>query len=117
MLSSGGWTNNQYEEAFQSTWNNQAFRKIYIGDQLIGGIWVEEHQGYWQLREIQIEPKYQGKGIGTEVLLAEIERARSASTELRLRVLLKNKAISLYIKLGFGQVNQDENFAYLSYYA
>ncbi len=111
----GGRTIKQFEHTFAGIRSKQSFRKIYLEDQLVGAIWVEQHDDFWQLREIQIEPDFQGKGIGTEVILGEMEIAKSAGVELRLRVLLQNRAINLYEELGFTKTREDQTHAYMSY--
>lgn len=111
----GNWTTDQYEKLFQTLWDNHSFRKIYIDEVLVGGFWVDKNLEYWQIKEIQIEPRYQGRGIGTRVLQGIMEDAESARKELRLRVLQKNKAIRLYRRLGFRQIDQDDRFFYFTY--
>jgi len=51
---------------------------------------------------IQVHPDFQGRGLGTRVIQAEVRRARDAGLAIRLGVLVTNpKAEALYLRLGF----------------
>lgn len=104
----GFWDSDAQELNFDSKWRNQRFRKIIMDEQVIGGIWTDDYDEYNQLYEIQIHPTHQGNGIGTRIIKAEIDRAKGSGKKLRLRVLLENRAVSLYRKLGFVVVDETE---------
>lgn len=105
----GPWDDEHQNRSFEMKWPENNFRKIYVGDDLVGGVWVDDNSDFLQLREIQIHPKYQGKGIGTDVVKLEIEKSRRAGKPLRLRVLFMNQAIDLYKRLGFVVVGENEH--------
>jgi len=57
--------------------------------------------------DLAILPKYQGRGIGTRILL-DIQRECAADRlPFRLQVLQTNPAVRLYTRLGFKIVSQD----------
>lgn len=58
--------------------------------------------------EIVILTEYQCRGIGTQVLLEEISRARALNVPTMLRVLKENRAALLYNKLGFQEYDRTE---------
>jgi len=99
----GSWQDHAQDQKFDIKWQEQSFKTIRQedGEEIIGGIWVEEFETHWQLRELQIHPDFQNKGLGTQVLVAELNRAASAEREMRLRVLFQNPAYGLYLRLGF----------------
>lgn len=103
----GSWDTNTEHQKFNKKWKEQEFQKIYLQDELIGGIWIQEFEDYFQLREIQIHPLFQNQGIGTTLLQQLIKRSIETKKEVRLRVLRQNPAIKLYLRLGF--VIVDEN--------
>ena len=53
------------------------------------------------IRQLQISPKYQGKGIGSKVLSVVKKRALQLHLPITLNVLLKNPARALYLRHGF----------------
>ncbi len=62
------------------------------------------HRGSGQslhIRQLQIMPDQQGKGIGSKVLAVVKKRALQLCLPITLNVLLKNPARSLYLRHGF----------------
>jgi len=53
------------------------------------------------IRQLQILPKYQGKGIGSKVLSVVKKKALQLQLPITLNVLLKNPARGLYLRHGF----------------
>ncbi|MDP7591386.1 MAG: GNAT family N-acetyltransferase [Litorilituus sp.] len=53
------------------------------------------------IRQLQILPKYQGKGIGSRVLSVVKKKALQLQLPITLNVLLKNPARGLYLRHGF----------------
>ena len=51
--------------------------------------------------EIVIAPQFQGRGIGSRLLNAEMQRGRETRSPLRFQVLRENRAIELYRRLSF----------------
>ena len=60
------------------------------------------------VRQFQILPKYQGKGIGTLVLNVVKKRALQLMLPITLNVLLKNPARALYLRHGFQIKNKNK---------
>ena len=74
---------------------------MYVDGELVGGVWLEEHDQYFQLREVQLQPGFRNRGIGTEVISRCISMGREARKPIRLRVLRTSPAVKLYARLGF----------------
>ncbi|MEH6384746.1 MAG: GNAT family N-acetyltransferase [Colwellia sp.] len=60
------------------------------------------------IRQLQISPKYQGKGVGSKVLALVKKKAKELKLPLTLNVLLANPVISLYLRHGFIVIGQNE---------
>ena len=105
----GPWDDEHQNRSFEAKWPENNFRKIRIGDELVGGVWIDDGPEFVQLREIQIHPKFQGQGIGTRVVTMEIDNARAQGKSLRLRVLHENVAYGLYLRLGFVVIDRNEH--------
>lgn len=63
------------------------------------------------IRQLQIMPKFQGKGIGSKILTVVKKRALQLSLPITLNVLLKNPARGLYLRHGF-QVDNKNRLEY-----
>lgn len=105
----GPWDDDHQTRNFEAKWPEHHFRKLYVDDELVGGVWTDVTPDIIQLREIQIHPVHQGRGIGTTVVRAEIEAARQAGKPLRLRVLFENRAVRLYKRLGLEVIGKNEH--------
>lgn len=112
----GGWDGELQSRNFDLKWQDQAYQKVFDGDTLVGGIWVREFTDHIQIFEIQIHPDHRGKGIGTSLLKQEIDRASEKRKNLRLKVLLLNRAKTLYLRLGFEETGRDETHYYMEYH-
>jgi len=105
----GPWDDDHQNKSFELKWPDNNFRKIYVNDELVGGVWIDDHPEFIQLREIQIHPDYRGRSIGTRIVQMEIDSARAQNRKIRLRVLFQNVAIGLYKRLGFVTIDQNEH--------
>lgn len=59
------------------------------------------------IKQLQIMPKFQGKGIGSKILSLVKKRALQLSLPITLNVLLKNPARGLYLRHGFQVENKN----------
>ena len=66
-----------------------------------------------EIIQVQVDPKQQRKGYGTDIIM-EIMQRRQAKT-LKLTVLKGNPAVDLYTRLGFKIVRED-NYEYHMHY-
>ncbi|MNK07136.1 ribosomal-protein-alanine N-acetyltransferase [compost metagenome] len=82
----------------------------------IGLLKIERKQDGIELIQIQIDPLYQGNGIGKMILDQIINEANSEEKSITLHVLKANKAQKLYLKLGFKIIEENEH-AYLMKYS
>lgn len=62
-------------------------------------------EGKLEILQLQIEPKYQGQGIG-RATLKKLKQLANGRT-IRLSVLKDNPAYYLYLRLGFRVIGQD----------
>ena len=111
----GNWDADRERNKFNQKWQEHNFQKVYLSGELIGGFWVQEFESYHQLREIQIHPNYQNQGIGTKILLDLIEQCSRKKVEFRLRVLKLNPSVTLYQRLGFKVLGENEHQYFMVY--
>ncbi|GLQ76466.1 GNAT family N-acetyltransferase [Vibrio penaeicida] len=95
-------------EMFTQSWDTFENFDIYQSGKRVGVIRFTYETDTTYLRDFQIEAEYQGKGIGAQSLTLAIEHAKHrGSSYLRLRVFSENPAISLYQKLGFVVISEE----------
>ncbi|MFT5100635.1 MAG: GNAT superfamily N-acetyltransferase [Patiriisocius sp.] len=114
-LQFGHWDEELQNQSFEAKWPTNNFRKVLFDRQLIGGIWIDENVDFIQLREIQIHPTFQGRGIGTQLIMQELDYARQQHKPIRLRVLFRNPAKHLYERLGFSLIDRNEHQFIMEY--
>ncbi|WP_426791657.1 GNAT family N-acetyltransferase [Sphingobacterium sp. WOUb80] len=82
----------------------------------IGLLKIERKQDSIELIQIQIDPLYQGRGIGKKIFEQIINEANSEKRSITLQVLKVNKAQRLYVKLGF-KIMEESHDSYLMKYS
>ncbi|MER2511175.1 MAG: GNAT family N-acetyltransferase [Nitrosomonas ureae] len=98
----GYWDSDEELGLFKNAWESKQIEVLLRNDKPVGMFIVVAHVDHLWLDEIQIDPRYQNQGIGTEVIGRLIARARTCFLPLRLRVLRVNQgAYRLYQRLGF----------------
>ena len=70
----------------------------------IGRIVLKRSDVEFRLVDITILPEHRNKGIGTGLIREFVDEANVCRVPVRLHVLKHNRAISLYSRLGFKQI-------------
>ena len=105
----GYWDEDEELGLFVKAWESKPVEILMLNDKNVGMFIVDEHTDYLWLDEIQIDPRYQNQGIGTEMIGQLIARARTCHLPLRLKVLHANlDAHRLYQRLGFRPIGRME---------
>jgi N-acetylglutamate synthase-like GNAT family acetyltransferase len=81
---------------------------ILLKDQKIGLLKLTKNETEIEIHQLQIEPNYQNKGIGKEIIQAIIQKASIKNIPVKLSVLKVNKAQNLYKTLGFEIYDENE---------
>ena len=106
----GYWDEDEELGLFVKAWESKPIEILMLDDKPVGMFIVEVQTDHLWLDEIQIDPRYQHQGIGTEVIGQLIARAHLCHLPLRLRVLHANQdAYRLYQKLGFSQIGKEKH--------
>ncbi|MEI7209065.1 GNAT family N-acetyltransferase [Pectobacterium carotovorum] len=81
---------------------------VLMGSERIG--LFKRHKGAdeWIIIQIQILPAYQGQGITAWLLKTFLQHADEANVPVTLSVLKGNRAITLYQRVGFKIVDNDD---------
>lgn len=90
----------------------ESYQMIYIDDKEIGCLFITNHEDGVLIDEIYINPEYQNRGIGTNI----IKDIMRSEFDIYLWVYKNNiKAFNLYQKLGFKIIEETESRYYMRY--
>lgn len=101
--------------SFQFNCQHQHYQQHYQGARFdiverdaepIGRLYLAPVEGELRIMDIALVPGAQRRGIGTRLLRAVLERARTESKEVTIHVERDNPALALYERLGF-RVRED----------
>ena len=105
----GGWDEARHLRHCAECWERGEINVIEVDGVRTGMIQLLEDADAVEVGEIQIQPAYQGRGIGTRVLLDTIARAHARRKKVCLSTGLKNRrAFELYQRLGFRRIAQTD---------
>ncbi len=104
----GSWDQAKQDDFFDKKWSNANLAILIVDGKPCGYATVEDYSNEVRLVELVIRPESQGRGIGTTFLHQLIDRASKRNVPVRLQVLLKNRAIDLYRRLGFVECDRTE---------
>ena len=109
----GSWDKEEQLEMFLKSWHSENLTILLNENKPIGMFIVNNFDKYLWLAELQISPKHQSKGFGSEIVQTLLANARQLNLPLRLRVLFKNhRAKEFYLQQGFISISQT-NYHYV----
>jgi ribosomal protein S18 acetylase RimI-like enzyme len=97
----GTWDEKAQDNFFADDWCAATHQIVIYENVLCGYICLEYRDEDIHIRELVIDPEFQGKGIGTFLLREVINDAEARQVPVRLATQRANRAITLYRKLGF----------------
>jgi ribosomal protein S18 acetylase RimI-like enzyme len=101
-----GWDDAVQQRMFREQLDPQRVEIIERDGQRVGMWSVEDRGDEFFLRSIEIDPAYQGLGIGTAMVSELIGRAATMGRPVSLQVLKVNPAFRLYERLGFAVIGE-----------
>lgn len=104
----GPWNQTKQDEFFEQKWSRTDLKILVAGGTSCGYTIVEDDGEEFRLVELVVHPEFQNRGIGSGFLKDLLERADKLETPVKLHVLLKNRAQSLYRKLGFRDIGKTD---------
>ena len=111
----GSWDEARHLRHCAECWERGGISSVEIDSVRVGMIQLFDDPDGVEIGELQIQPSYQNRGIGTRLLRDTIDR-RTSSAEDFLSVALKNdRAYRLYERLGFQKVAQNDTHNLIAY--
>ncbi|HEX4854771.1 GNAT family N-acetyltransferase [Arenimonas sp.] len=96
-------------ERFRQSWRDFENLAIVEGSQCRGFIRLMPEGEALAIRDLQVDPAFRGRGIGSWSIMQAMEMAASRGyRSVRLRVYPENPAMALYSRLGF-EVDHEED--------
>jgi ribosomal protein S18 acetylase RimI-like enzyme len=89
---------------YAATYPEASFQVIERDGVSIGRLYVARWEKEIRIVDITLLPEFRGSGIGTKLLRELQDQARSAGKSLTIHVERFNRALQLYQRLGFHQV-------------
>jgi GNAT superfamily N-acetyltransferase len=109
-----GWDDREQQGLFDESFAPGMYEIIRVAGEDAGVLALETSEAEISLGLIEIQPRFQGRGIGTSVIESVLQRAAETNKPVALRVLRVNRsARSLYERLGFVAYREDDARAYL----
>ena len=103
----GPWDEVAQDGHFAGDWDPAATEVVLVGG-VPAGYWVVEERGEdVHVRELVLDPSWQGRGVGTELLRRAQRRAAARGVPVRLGTFAANRARSLYERLGFRECGRE----------
>ena len=101
------WDEREQRATFAAQWKLDQVSIISVDWNDVGWLQDAELPAEIRLQKFYISPRYQGSGIGSEVLGNLLVTWRSTGKKIVLRVLVNNPARHLYERLGFSVTLED----------
>ncbi|WP_036186577.1 GNAT family N-acetyltransferase [Marinobacterium lacunae] len=99
---------------FSRNWNEFENYEITLNGSAVGVLRLSRDDVAYYIRDLQIEPRWQRHGLGSEAIFYAIEVARKAGVRLlRLRVFCINPAVALYDRIGFRVCKTEQGIHYM----
>jgi GNAT superfamily N-acetyltransferase len=97
----GRWDEAEQDRLFDAAWVGAAYESVICDAVACGYCCIEHGENDIYLREIAIDPDFQGRGIGTHIIESIFKDAAKRAVPVRLQTQILNRAANLYRQLGF----------------
>ena len=108
-LASSGIRSNEEDQLLRIQYLFDQAKIVILNNENIGLLKLDENENRIEIVQIQIDPNFQKKGFGKQIIEAILEDAKTKNKEVFLSVLKVNPAQELYSRLGFKIIGEDES--------
>ncbi len=103
----GRWDEDRFVALFREGYEQGRTRIISVDGRVVGFIQVVDFADRLYLRQLHLNDGFRGRGIGSTLIGAELERGAETGRPVTLEVMHGNPARRLYVKLGFESTGND----------
>ena len=100
---------------YREHYPNTSFDVIVFDDQSVGRLYVARWSDEIRIVDIALLPEFCNRGFGTRLIRGLQSQARDANKPLRIHVERFNRALTLYERLGFRQVEDRGVYLFLEW--
>jgi ribosomal protein S18 acetylase RimI-like enzyme len=100
-LQLGGWNEAVHGARFSEKLATLPFLVAETNGRPVAAVSSTLHGDHLRVNELLVLPAFQNRGLGSRLLLGELERARHARVPVRLYTLRLNRALRFYERHGF----------------
>jgi len=111
----GPWDESTQDKLFAAAWSGAEHEIVLCDDARCGYTSIENRDDAIYLHELVIDPDFQCRGIGTDILRNVIEQAILRRVPVRLRTHVTNRAKNLYRRMGFQETARTESHVLLEW--
>ena len=104
-----GWDDSEQERIFYQKFDPSANKWIVVDGIKVGVVKYRDNGDHFYIDNIEIYPKYQGKGNGSTAINSVLSEANRRYINVDLQVFKINPAVRLYERLGFQKIGETEN--------
>jgi ribosomal protein S18 acetylase RimI-like enzyme len=102
----GPWDEATQDRLFDTAWSGAVHQIIFSDGVRCGYSCIENRDGHIYLRELVIDPDFQGRGIGSQIIRDVLESAIASGVPVRLQTHIVNRAADLYRRMGFQETER-----------
>lgn len=104
----GAWNELEQDRFFDRDWSGGDFEVIELDGERCGYVCIESRSDVVFVRELDVAPEFQRRGIGTFIMAGAIDTARDRGVPVVLETLHENEAANLYRRLGFVETGRTD---------
>lgn len=109
----GPWDESFQDEMFRREWEAHPVEILEWFGERAGWTIVEDREEDVHVRELIVHPEFQGHGVGTALLREAMDLAASRSVPVHVGTFVLNRSLSLYLRLGFSEIDRTETHVIL----
>jgi ribosomal protein S18 acetylase RimI-like enzyme len=100
---------------YRHTHPEASYDVVVAGGEPVGRLYVDRLAASVHIIDISLLPEHRGQGIGTRLLRGLLDEAGRCGNSVTLNALRSNRAITLYRRLGFRVVGENDVYAKLEW--
>jgi ribosomal protein S18 acetylase RimI-like enzyme len=104
----GTWDQDRWDTFFREHFNASLYQIVLVGGQAVGALSVERRTHEIYLDTVEIDPNYQGRGLGTALIRTVLADAFTHHLPVTLQVNRANRSRDLYQRLGFTETGRTD---------
>lgn len=111
----GEWDGDRQDQFFADDWDAAPVDVVVVDGEMAGYCSIIDVDDAVHVRELVIDPSFQGRGIGGALLRQAIERAAARGVKVHIGALHENRSLQLYRRVGFVETGSTDTHTLLEW--